>query len=75
MIGGEATERADDLVLPVEAVRAAVRAARAHHELQVVDDDVRDVVHVHRVGHCLQTGMSHPGEGPHLNKANSYVED
>ena len=41
---GELAEGGHDLVLLPETVHRRVR--RAHHELQVVDDDVADVVHV-----------------------------
>lgn len=52
MLRCETTERAYDLVLAMETIQAIV-AARAHHELQIVDDDVRNVVDVNSMRHCL----------------------
>ena len=51
-VGGEPPEGADDLLLSQEPVR--VVTVRPHHELQVVHDHVRDVVHIHRVRHGLK---------------------
>lgn len=52
--GGERAKGGDDGVLPVEAVAVAL-LADAQHELHVVHDHVRDIVHITRVLHCLST--------------------
>ncbi len=50
-VGGELAECGDDAVLAQELVCDG--GVGAHHELQVVDDHVCDVMHVHRVRHRL----------------------
>lgn len=50
---GEASEGRNDHILSGEAIRHVT--IDAHHELQVVDDDVGNVVDVHGMGHCLGT--------------------
>ena len=57
--GGEPSEPADHRVLLEEAVHAAL--AGAHHELQVVQHHVTDVVDVRRVGHRLAEGEGRGG--------------
>ena len=52
-LGGELSEGGDDEILFAVFVSRYCRA-RPHHELKVVYDDVRDVVHVHRVRHGLK---------------------
>ena len=52
--GGEAPEPADHGVLLEEAVHAAL--AGPHHELQVIQHHVANVVHVRRVRHRLSGG-------------------
>ena len=49
-------ERADDDVLSVEPVHRGRRRRRVdtQHELQIVDYDVRNVMNVHRMRHCLR---------------------
>lgn len=53
--GGEIPKRSDDQVLLPESVDVFRVFAHAHHELNVVDDDVADVVYVGGVFDRLRT--------------------
>lgn len=50
--GGELPERSDYLILLPETINQT-RIGSAHHELQIVNDDVRNIVDVNCVSHCL----------------------
>jgi len=51
LVRGKLSEGTDDVVLPDPAVELVI--IHAHHELEVVNDDMLDVVDVHTLGHHL----------------------